>query len=347
MVITGASSGIGLTTARAAAQRGARLVLAARNEDALKQLTEEICRENGEAVYVVADVGDESQVCQIAEVAEQSFGGFDTWINDAGVGIYGKMLDTPTADMHRLFATNFWGVVYGSLAAARAFRQQNRQMGGAIINVGSEVSDRAVPLIGLYSASKHAVKAFTDTLRMELEKAGDPVSVTLVKPGATDTPFPQHARNYLDQEPTLPKPVYAPEVVAEVILHCAETPERDMFAGASAKMHSLQGGLMPRVVDKFMEATFFRKQKSGNPPNHMDDALYTPSTGLQQRGNAQGHVRESSLYTQASMHPMMTLLALAGTGVALAAMFGQRNREHNGGCAVGSMGSPPPSSGSY
>ena len=119
IVITGASSGIGLVTARMAAQRGARLVLAARAEDALRRLTEEIKASGGEAVYVVADVGNEQEVNRIAVAAKQRFGGFDTWINNAGISIYGNLLDVSNEDHRRLFETNFWGVVYGSQVAAR------------------------------------------------------------------------------------------------------------------------------------------------------------------------------------------------------------------------------------
>src|SRR2546423_1040693 len=110
LVITGASSGIGLATARMAAERGARLVLAARSEEALQQLTDEIARAGGEAIYVVADVGREEDVRRIAEAAHARFDGFDTWINNAGVSVYGKMLDVPIEDLRRLFETNFWGV---------------------------------------------------------------------------------------------------------------------------------------------------------------------------------------------------------------------------------------------
>jgi len=152
---------------------------------------------------------------------------------------------------------------------------------------------------------------------MELEKAGDPISVTLVKPGATDTPFPQHAKNYLDQEPVLPSPVYVPEVVAEVILHCAQTPVREMFASGSAKLHSLQGSMMPRVLDWLMEAMYFDKQKSGKPATHADEAFDAPAAGMRERGNAQGHVRQWSAYTKASMHPLVTCALVAGMSLAL------------------------------
>src|SRR5207237_8202162 len=116
-----------------------------------------IRRGGGEAIPVRADVGNEEDVRGIARAAIEHFGGFDTWVNDAGVGIYGGLLDIATADMRRLFETNFWGVVYGSLEAARHLRERNGSSAGAIINIGSEVSDRAVPVLGMPSASTPAL----------------------------------------------------------------------------------------------------------------------------------------------------------------------------------------------
>src|SRR6188472_3902570 len=119
----------------------------------------------------------------------------DTWVNNAGVSIYGRLHEVSEADNRRLFDTNFWGVVNGSLVALPLLRRE----GGALINVGSEVSDAVVPLQGMYSASKHAVKGFTDALRVEVEGIDKaPVSITLIQPTAVDTPFPQRARNYTD-----------------------------------------------------------------------------------------------------------------------------------------------------
>jgi short-subunit dehydrogenase len=320
IVLTGASSGIGLVTARMAAKRGVKLVLAARNEDALRQLSGEINDRGGEAVAVVADVGNEEAVRDIARAAVTRFGGFDTWVNNAGAAIYGAMLDVSTEDHRQLFETNFWGVVYGSLEAARHLRGRD---GGAIINIGSEVSDRAVPIIGMYSASKHAVAGFTEALRMELEAAAAPISVTLVKPAAVHTPFPEHAKTYLTEEPALPAPLYAPEVVAETILHCAENPVRDVYAGGKAKLDAVQGALAPRLTDWIMETFFIDKQKSPRPANRADDALYRPTTGLRERGSyAAGRVFESSAYTKASLHPVLTAAVIVGTGLAAAALFG-------------------------
>jgi short-subunit dehydrogenase len=319
LVITGASSGIGLVTARMAAKRGARLVVAARSEEAVRQLADEINKAGGEAIHVVADVGKEEDVRRIAETAKQRFGGFDTWVNNAGVSVYGKILEVTSEDHRRLFETNFWGVVYGSRVAASHLKRR----GGALINVGSTLSDRAIPIQGMYSASKHAVKGFTDALRMELEAEGAPVSVTLIKPGAINTPYPQHARNYLDAEPTLPPPVYAPEVVAEAILHCAEHPERDVFAGGGGKAISVSEKYAPRLTDKAMEWTMMEMQKSERPPRDREDnGLYKASGELKERGEYEGHVAESSLYTKASLHPATAAaLVLGAAGLALAAFW--------------------------
>ncbi|MBA3804310.1 MAG: SDR family oxidoreductase [Acidobacteria bacterium] len=318
VVITGASSGIGLVTARMAARAGAQLVLAARSEEALRQLTDEIKSAGGEAIYVVADVGREEDVRNIADAAIHRFGGFNTWVNNAGVSIYGKLSEIPVEDLRHLFETNFWGVVYGSLAAARHLRGR----GGAIINVGSTLSDRAIPIQGMYSASKHAVKGFTDALRMELEADGAPVSVTLIKPGAIDTPYPHHAKNYMEAEPAVPPPVYAPEVVAEAILHCAEHAERDVFAGGGGKAISMTEKYAPRLTDKVMEWTMAEMQKSNEPPRPREDnGLDYPSGQLQERGGGHAHVSESSLYTTASLHPVLTTALVLGAGLVIAALW--------------------------
>jgi short-subunit dehydrogenase len=318
VVITGASSGIGLVTAREAASRGARLVFTARSGEALDRLAEEINSGGGQAVAVTADVGDEGAVRHVAERAVERFGGFDTWVNNAGVSIYGRLLEVPIEDHRRLFETNFWGVVYGSIVAAEHLRAH----GGAIVNVGSTLSDRAIPLQGMYSASKHAVKGFTDALRMELEEAGAPVSVSLIKPAAIDTPYIKHARNYLSKEPVNPPPVYAPEVVAGAILHAAEHPVRDLFAGAGGKVFSAAGYYAPRVTDKLMETALFDIQKTDRPATgNGGDGLFDAAGELEERGGYPGMVAESSLYTKASMHPVVTGAVAVGLGVALAGLL--------------------------
>ena len=318
LVITGATSGIGLTTARMAAERGARLVLAARSEEALRQLTDEVTSMNGEGTYVVADVGKEDDVRKIAQAAEERFGGFDTWINNAGVSIYGKLEDVPVEDMRALFETNLWGVVYGSLEAVRHLKKR----GGALINLGSALSDRAILLQGAYSASKHAVKGFTDALRMELELEGAPVSVTLVKPGAIDTPYTRHAKNYMEKAADVPPPVYAPETVARTILHCAERPERDVFVGSGGMSVAKLGRYAPGLMDTIMEKVFTGQQQKDVPPRPREEnGLDGPSGRLEERGGYEGYVNKTSLYTQAALHPALAGATLAGVGLAAVALW--------------------------
>lgn len=318
IVITGASSGIGLSTARMAAKRGARLVLAARSENALRQLRDEIVREGGKAIYVVADVGEQEDVRLIARAAHEQFGGFDTWVNNAGTGMYGKITDVAIEDMRKLYETNVWGLIYGSLEAVKHLRQK----GGALINVGSVVSERAIPLQGIYSSSKHAVKGFTDALRMELEDDGAPVSVSLVKPAAIDTPFTTNAKNYLEREPHHVPPVYAPEVVAEAILHVAENQVSEVFAGGGGKGIAALGYYAPRLADKFMETGVIPGTKSKRPPRPRQlNGLDRPSENLAERGNYEGRVAKTSLYTKSSLHPIATVALVAGAGLALTAIF--------------------------
>lgn len=323
IVITGASSGIGLTTARMAARHGARVVLNARNDDAIRQAAHEINAAGGQAAHMAADVADEQALWKVAEMAVQRFGKFDTWVNNAGVSIYGRLLEVSIEDMRRLFETNFWGVVHGSRIAAEYLRRN----GGALINIGSTLSDRAIPLQGVYCASKHAVKGFTDVLRMELERENAPVSVTLIKPGAIDTPYKHHAKNYLPNEPENPAPLYAPDVVAEAILHCAEHPVRDVFVGGGGKAISALGNYLPRVTDKVMEWTMFDRQKSDQPQRDSEaHSLYHPTDGLRERGGYKGHVAESSLFTKASLHPALTGAVLTGAALALSALWRARDK---------------------
>jgi short-subunit dehydrogenase len=321
IVITGATSGIGLCTARMAAKRGANVMVVARNEGALRALVDDINASGGNAAYAVADVGGEDALKRAAEAAKQRFGGFDTWVNNAGTSIYGRIMDVPTEDLRRLFETNVWGVVYGSRIAVEGLRER----GGALINVGSETSDAAVPLQGMYSASKHAVKGFTDALRIEVEADNLPISITLIKPTAIHTPFPENAKNYLPYEPRLPPPVYAPELVAEAILYCAENPTRDFFVGGMAKVHSSMGLNTPRLHEKMNASMIDSMQNSGAPaPVNRPDGLYDTNSRLSERGTQDRFVLEHSLYQQAKLHPALTATIAVAGSVALAAWIGSR-----------------------
>lgn len=326
IIITGASSGIGHLTARMAAERGARVVLAARSEEPIRELAGEIRDRGGQAHFVTADVSREEEVRRIAGEAVGRFGGFDTWVNNAGVSIYGRALDVPISDARRLFETNFWGLVYGSRAACEHLRHH----GGALINIGSVVSDRAIPLQSFYSASKQAVKGFTDALRVELEKDGAPVSVTLIKPTGIDTPYTRHALNLMDEEPKLPPPVYHPELVAEAVLKAAQKPMRDVFIGGGAKVMATMESLSPSLTDAYQRTSMFSGQRSGLPAESRISGLHRASGEGEEQGGYSGMVRKRSAYHEAAvMHPVLaSVIGLSATLAVGALMRGRTRTRH-------------------
>jgi short-subunit dehydrogenase len=218
------------------------------------------------------------------------------------------------ADKRRVFDVNFWGVVNGCKAAVRTMR---REGGGAIINIGSVESDRAMPLHGIYAASKHAVKAYTDTLRMELEADGVPIAVTLVKPASINTPFTEHARNYMNEEAEYMPPVYAPEEVARTILQCAETPTRDILVGGSGKVISLLEKVAPRTLDRYLERSGFAAQQK-NEPLRTGDALYNPESDGRRRGQTTHMTMERASYTRAAMSDVARLIPMLALGALVA-----------------------------
>jgi len=273
IVITGASSGIGLATAQTAAKRGATVVLASRSEETLDHVVRDIKADGGRASWFPCDVSKQEDIDRVARDTIATYGRFDTWVNNAGLSVYGKLDQVPIADMRRLFDINFWGVVHGSLAALRHLRSH----GGAIINVGSEVSEAVVPLQGIYSASKHAVKGFNDALRVEVEEVDKlPVSITLIQPTATDTNFPQNARNYMDKEPKLPDPLDDPQDVADAILDAAVNPTRAKKVGATSKINTFVSKFAPGVADK-MSAKQAANQQYDERPRNPDGTLDRPS----------------------------------------------------------------------
>jgi short-subunit dehydrogenase len=299
-------------------------VLTSRNEQVLARIVDEINETGGQAIYVAADVADREALQRVADIAIDRFGGFDTWVNDAGLGIVGRLEEVSEGDSRRMFDTNFWGLVNGSLIAAGHLKAR----GGAIINIGSVASDVAFPLQGMYTASKHAVKGFTDALRIELEEAGAPICVTLIKPAAIDTPFMHHARNYTDREPKLPPPVYEPKEVAIAILHAATHWKRDIYVGGGGKMMSTLNKHTPRIMDKMNERMIINQMHRDEPPRDPAGALHEAGRDGHARGDEPGRIRKTSLVTRASMYPVLTGAALVA-GVAAAAWFGaDRVRKH-------------------
>ena len=269
IVITGASSGIGRATALAAARRQARVVLVSRNEAALDEVAREISSLGGESLVAAADVADRSAVDAVADAAVAKFGAIDTWVNDAGVSLYGRLDENTEAEQRALFDTNLWGVVNGSLAAARHMAVN----GGAIINLGSIASDFAFPLQGMYCASKHAIKGFTDALRVELMASAPDISVTLIKPASIASPLVEQVANRTSREPKLPPPLYAPEEVANAILHAAVQPRRDINVGGAGVLLSFVAVHFPHLTD-VLSQRFGAAAEQGGPMQNRRGNLF-------------------------------------------------------------------------
>lgn len=311
IVITGASSGIGLATARAAVAAGAKIVISARNGEELDRIRAELEATGGEVEAVAVDIADDDGAARISAAAIARFGGFDTWVNNAAAATVGRITATSVDDHRRVFDVGYFGLVRGSLAAVEHLRGK----GGTLINIGSIESDRGVLLQGPYSAMKHAVKGFTDVLRTEVEADGFGISVTLVKPAAIHTPFPEHARNLTGHPVTLPPVIYAPELVAKAVIFAAAHPRRDLSVGGT-------GVLMTRLAQHFPRATDFAVERFGEalqtfdkaaPPERADN-LHEPRADGDTDSRQNTHVRRQSLWLEAQMRPVATL-ALAGLAV--------------------------------
>jgi len=319
IVITGATSGVGLATARAAAARGAKLVLTARNEAGLEAVRADLAAKGASVAYAVADVADRAALQAVADLAVERFGGFDTWVNGAGVSIFGAISKTPMEDQRRLFETNYWGLVNGSLIAVEQFK--TRAGGGALINVGSVLGDVAIPPQGVVSASKHAVKGFTNALRMELIGQRAPVSVTLIKPWALDTPYKDHARNLTGMAVRNPPPVYGASLAAQAILHAAEHRTRELTVGGGGQALAIVNAIAPYLAEPLLAWAAPALSRDGSGRRQaMVDNLYQPGQEPRER-SFQRAVRETSLYTSAQMRPKTTLTLAVLAGLAASAAF--------------------------
>lgn len=318
MVITGGSSGIGLVTARAAARGGASVFLVARSGDALRTIAEGIVADGGIADFAVADVGDLEQVRQAAAKAVARFGRIDTWVNNAGVAIYAKLTQTPPAEHEQLFRTNYFGAVNGSLVALEHLRDR----GGALITVASIAADIPSPIMGAYAASKHAVKAYIESLRIECTADALPVSITLIKPAGIDTPIGKHAFNRLEGEAMIPPPVYDPRLVADAILDAAQVPRRDVTVGGMGRLQVLITTHFPWIVDLFGGALIPALHDPERPKTATNNLMQPANAGRERSGEQRG--MQHSLYTSARRHPALVLGAATLAGVSTLALLAGR-----------------------
>lgn len=273
-VVTGASAGVGRAVARALGGRGDRVALLARGRAGLDAAAEEITAQGSEALVLPADVSDADQVFAAADAVVKRWGRIDLWINNAMATIFSRVRDVTPAEFRRVTEVTYLGQVHGTLAA---LRQMQTQREGTIVQVGSALAYRSIPLQSAYCGAKAAVRGFTDSLRSELEHDHSPIRLTMVHLPAVNTPQFDWARSRMGAEPQPVPPIFAPADVARQILRAADTCPREMWIGAPA-VESILGTLaMPDLMDRMMARKAWSSQM-GAPmaEDARPDNLFTP-----------------------------------------------------------------------
>lgn len=321
VVITGASSGVGRESALLLAERGASVVVAARNEEALRTLRDEVTRLGGTAGVCVTDVAEWEQVQRLAATATDRFGRIDTWVNCAAAAVYGRVHELSAEEITRAIQVTLLGQVYGMRAALERMRDQSE---GGIVNVASALAVQAVPLQAAYVAAKHGVLGFAEALRMELADEGSPLTVSTLLPSSINTPLFQHARSKLGVLPQPIPPIYQPRVVAEAVLHTIAHPQPQVLVGGGGKALELVHRLAPRSAATLLlrAGGMVQKQRSDRPDDGVDN-LFTASRGPGAVDGVFGQrAKSTSLYTTLfEQHPNRVRSVLTGAGlIALAVL---------------------------
>jgi len=274
IVVTGASSGLGRAIARLAGERGAKVVVTARNGEALDACVAEIERAGSEALAVPGDVADREQVEGVVSEAVERFGRIDTYVANAIVTVYAEAERLEAEELRRVWEVNFFGVVYGYWAALPYLRESK----GTFLHVSSALAYRGIPLQAAYCSTKAGLRAFLESARVEEQKAGTGVAISLVLPGAINTPQFDRDRQKIGYQPQPVPPIYQPEPFAEATLRCAERPVRELPISWGAQKLLWGQKLSPRAGDWVLRRTGWKSQhtderKALDAPDNLFDTL--------------------------------------------------------------------------
>ena len=295
VVITGASAGVGKAIALRFAQAGARLVLIARDAEALNDVKREVEQRGGTAMTMALDVADADGVIKASDAIVEALGSIDIWVNNAMVTVFSPVWRMTPDEFRRVTEVTYLGTVHGTMAALRHMRPRNR---GTIINVGSALAYRAIPLQAAYCGAKHAIRGFTNSLRSELIHARSAVAVTMIDLPAVNTPQFEWARTHMPDEPRPVPPVFEPEVIADVIVRSALSPQREYWIGLSTLKAIVANMFFPAYLDRYLARNVFDEQATRTPVSATRrDNLMTPVSGLHRTRGKFGREAENFAVT--------------------------------------------------
>jgi NAD(P)-dependent dehydrogenase (short-subunit alcohol dehydrogenase family) len=319
-VVTGASSGVGRAIVRLLAQEGAKVGLIARNVDGLEAAAREVREAGSEAFVLPLDVSDARAVDDAAERVASAWGGIDVWVNDAMVSVFSPISQMTAAEFQRVTDVNYLGYVHGTLAALRHMRPRNS---GVIVQIGSALAYRSIPLQSAYCASKAAIRGFTDSLRSELFREKSGIRVTMLQLPAVNTPQFEVVRNRLPEHPQPVPPIFQPEVIARAAIRAILRPRREMWIGWSATKAILGQRLIPGLLDRYLAKAGWDTQETADmPPGHplkhsRDNVDETIPGDRGAHGPFDSKARTSSSKLRLRTHPGWIALGLAAAAIAI------------------------------
>jgi NAD(P)-dependent dehydrogenase (short-subunit alcohol dehydrogenase family) len=326
VVVTGASGGIGRATAVAFGRRGATVALVARGEDGLASAAEEVRAAGGRALVVPCDTADAAAVEAVAERVEAELGPIDVWVNDAFTSVFAPFDQISPEEFKRVTEVSYLGYVYGTMAALRRMKTRDR---GTIVQVGSALAYRGIPLQTAYCGAKHAIQGFNESLRCELlhEKSG--VHVTMVQMPAVNTPQFSWVLSRLPRHPQPVPPIYQPEVAARAVLHAADNPgRREYWVGGTTAATIAANALAPGLLDRYLARTGFDAQQTDVPePVDSPENLWKPadmSRDFGAHGVFDDRSRDRSAQLWASQHHGAVAAAAAGVAALGLALWRRR-----------------------